>query len=67
MLLLTVFPGGEDEKREEEEREPNGLEERLSPNAVVLTAFVVLASINLVIVEVFEESSYALTYDDEDD
>lgn len=65
-LLSVVFVGGDDE-REEEERESDGLEERLSPNAVVLTVLVVVASIGLVVVEVFEESGYGLTYDDEDD
>lgn len=65
--LLSVVFLGEDDEREEEERESDGLEERLSPNAVVLTVLVVVASIDLVVVEVFEESGYGLTYDDEDD
>lgn len=56
-----MFLGGEDKKREKE-RESNGLEERLSPNAVVL-AF--LGEVNLVVVEVFEDFSYGLTCDDE--
>lgn len=59
-LLSVVFVGGDDE-REEEERESDGLEERLSPNAIVVTF------IDLDIVEGFEEFSYGLTYDDEDD
>lgn len=57
-LLLVVFLGGEDKEREKE-RESNGLEERLSPNAVVL-AF--LGEVNLVN---FEDFSYGLTCDDE--
>lgn len=65
-LLLVVFLG-EDDEREEKKRETNGLEKRLSPNAVVLTAFVVLASVDFVVVEVFEEFCYGLTCDYEDD
>ncbi|VVB10144.1 unnamed protein product [Arabis nemorensis] len=56
-----------DDEREEKERETHGLEKRLSPNAVVLTDFVVLASVDFVIVEVFEEFCYGLTCDYEDD
>ena len=63
---LVVFLGGEDDEREEEEREADGLEESLSPNAVVLAVFVVLASIDFVVVEVFEEFGYGLAYDDAD-
>lgn len=38
----------------------------LSPNAVVLVVFVGLASVDLFVVQVFEEFGYALAYDDED-
>lgn len=59
--MWVVFLGGEDKEREKQ-RESNGLEERLSPNAVVFT---VLGVVNLVVVEVFEDFSYGLTCDDE--
>lgn len=65
-LVVMLFLGGDDDEREEEEREPDGLEEGLSPDAVVLTGFVVLASVDLVVVEVFEEFGYGLSHDDED-
>ena len=58
--LVAAVLGGEDDEREEEEREADGLEEGLSPNAVVLAGFVVLASVDLVVVEVFEEFGYGL-------
>lgn len=65
-VVVVVFLGGEDDEREEEEREPDGLEESLSPNAVVLAAFVVFASVDLFVVQVFEEFGYGLAYDGED-
>lgn len=59
-MLWVVFLGGEDIEREKE-RESNGLEERLSPNAVVLTFFGV---VDLVVVVVFEDFSNGLACDD---
>lgn len=58
---MVVFLGGEYIEREKE-TESNGLEERLSPNAVVLMVVVV---VNLVVVKVFEDFSYGLTCYDE--
>lgn len=66
-MTVAFVLGDEDDERDEKKRESNGLEKSLCPNAVVLTAFIVLASVDLVVVEVFEEFSYGLTYDDEDD
>ena len=65
-VLVAAVLGGEDEEREEEERERDGLEEGLCPDAVVLAGLVVLASVDLVVVEVFEEFGYGLADDDED-
>jgi len=66
-MVVAFVLGDEDEEREKKERETNGLEKRLSPNAIVLTVFVVFASVGFVVVEVFEEFRYGLTDDDEDD
>jgi|APAra0007618257_1042622.scaffolds.fasta_scaffold00379_6 hypothetical protein len=66
-MVVAFVLGDEDEEREKKERETNSLEKRLSPNAIVLTVFVVFASVGFVVVEVFEEFRYGLTDDDEDD
>lgn len=66
--MMTAFVlGNEDDERDEKEWESNGLEKRLSPNAIVLTVFVVFASIDFIVVEVFEEFCYGLTDYNEDD
>lgn len=54
-LLMTIafILGDEDDERDEKKRESNGLEKRLSPNAVVLSVLIVLASIDFIVVEVF--------------
>lgn len=57
-MMIAFVLGDEDDKREKKKRETNGLEKRLSPNAIVLTVFVVFASVDFVVVEVFEEFCY---------
>lgn len=66
-MMVAFVLGYEDKERDEKERETNGLEKSLSPNAIVLAVFVVFASVGLVVVEVLEEFRYGLTDYDEDD